>query len=126
MHSYTKGPWVIRDDEVGYISQHDDQSFGMFCPLAIVYENDNAKRIVSCVNALEGLSNDALDGGWNFKSMSKYCKDIESQRNELLEALELLIDDLALRAKLRGDDCLDVSDSRLIKAQEAILKAKGK
>lgn len=87
MSNYTEGPWVIRDDEVGYISQHDDQSFGMFCPLAIVYENDNAKRIVSCVNALDGLNDDALDGGWNFKSMSKYCKDIESQRDELLEAL---------------------------------------
>jgi len=48
-----------------------------------------------------------------------------SQRDELLEALELLIDDLALRAKLRGDDCLDVSDGRLYKAQKAIAKAKG-
>ena len=44
---------------------------------------------------------------------------------ELLEALELLIDDLALRAKLKGDDCLDVSDGILIKAQDAIAKAKG-
>jgi len=48
-----------------------------------------------------------------------------SQRDELLEALELLIDDLALRAKLRGDDCLDISDGRLYKAQKAIAKAKG-
>ena len=44
---------------------------------------------------------------------------------ELLESLELLIEDLALRAKIRGDRCLDVSDGRLIKAQKAILKAKG-
>ena len=44
---------------------------------------------------------------------------------ELLEALELLIDDLALRAQLKGDDCLDVSDGILIKAQDAIAKAKG-
>jgi len=44
---------------------------------------------------------------------------------ELLKALELLIDDLRLRAKLRGDDCLDVSDGRLYKAQKAIAKARG-
>lgn len=44
---------------------------------------------------------------------------------DLLEALELLIDDLRLRAKLRGDDCLDVSNGRLYKAQKAIAKAKG-
>jgi len=50
---------------------------------------------------------------------------LRQQRDELLEALELLIDDLALRAKLRGDDCLDVSDGRLYKAQKAIAKAKG-
>lgn len=116
MHSYTKGPWVIRDDEVGYISQHDDQSFGMFCPLAIVYENDNAKRIVSCVNALEGLSNDALDGGWNFKSMSDYCKDIESQRNELLEACEMI-------ANLA--DKMDFPSIVLDQVFDAIDKAKG-
>lgn len=50
---------------------------------------------------------------------------LKAQRDELLEALELMIDDLALRAKLKGDDCLDVSDGILIKAQEAIAKAKG-
>jgi hypothetical protein len=36
-----------------------------------------------------------------------------------------MISDLVLRAKLRGDDCLDVSDGRLYKAQKAIAKAKG-
>ena len=44
---------------------------------------------------------------------------------DLLEALELLIDDLALRARLRRDKCLDVSDGRLYKAQKAIAKARG-
>lgn len=44
---------------------------------------------------------------------------------DLLKALELLIDDLALRARMRGDECLDVSDGRLIFAQEVIARAKG-
>jgi len=58
--------------------------------------------------------------------LEKENEALRQQRDELLEALELLIDDLALRAKLRGDDCLDVSDGRLYKAQKAIAKAKGK
>lgn len=128
MSKHTKGPWIIKKN----IIYGNDGMESIACVLDSAWPHGlmpdpkaNAKRIVSCVNALEGLSDDALDGGWNFKSMSKYCKDIESQRDELLEALELLIDDLALRAKLRNDDCLDVSDGRLIKAQEAIAKAKG-
>jgi hypothetical protein len=58
-------------------------------------------------------------------NLARCYLNLREQRNELLEALELLIDDLALRAKLKGDDCLDVSDGILIKAQEAIAKAKG-
>ena len=27
---------IIRGDEIGYISEADDQSFGMFCPVAIL------------------------------------------------------------------------------------------
>ena len=50
---------------------------------------------------------------------------LKAQRDELLEALELLIDDLALRARLKGEKCLDISDGRLFKAQKAIAKAKG-
>lgn len=49
---------------------------------------------------------------------------LKNLRDELSEALELLIDDLRLRAKLRGDDCLDVSDGRLYNAQKAIAKAR--
>lgn len=37
----------------------------------------NGKRSAKCVNALAGLSDDALDGGWNFKEMSAYVKKLE-------------------------------------------------
>lgn len=81
---------------------------------------------VQMSNDLQKASAALMLGDVLLNNMVNEVQRLKAQRDELLEALELLIDDLALRAKLRGDDCLDVSDSRLIKAQEAILKAKGK
>ena len=48
----------------------------------------NSRRIVACVNACEGLSQDALDGGWTAKGISDYAKELEAQRDELLLALK--------------------------------------
>ena len=39
----------------------------------------NAQRLVACWNALDGLSDEALDGGWNVRSMSAYAKGLESK-----------------------------------------------
>lgn len=66
-----------------------------------------------------------VSANYHTSNIARCYLNLREQRNDLLEALELLIDDLALRAKIKGDDCLDVSDGRLIKAQEAIAKAKG-
>lgn len=52
----------------------------------------DAKRIVQCVNALAGLPNDSLDGGWSALGMSQYAKGLETQRDELVEGLERLKD----------------------------------
>jgi len=38
---------------------------------------EDSQRIVACVNALDGLAQDSLDGGWNFKEMSAYTKKLE-------------------------------------------------
>lgn len=65
------------------------------------------------------------DGKRMLPGFVQYLKDLKAQRDELLEALDLLIDDLALRARLKGEKCLDVSDGRLFKAQKAIARAKG-
>ena len=96
MSKYTKTPWVIKKDMI----YGNDEMESIACVLDGAWPHGlrpdseaNAKRIVSCVNALDGLSNDALDGGWNFKSMSNYCKNIESQRDALLEACEMMISD---------------------------------
>ena len=39
----------------------------------------NAQRLVACWNALDGLPDDALDGGWNVRSMSAYAKGLEGK-----------------------------------------------
>lgn len=39
----------------------------------------NARRLVDCWNALDGLPDDALDGGWNVRSMSSYAKGLEEK-----------------------------------------------
>lgn len=49
----------------------------------------NAKRLVTCWNALDGLSDEALDGGWNVRSMSAYAKGLEEK---LRVARTLLLD----------------------------------
>lgn len=99
MSNYTKGHWKI--DQLS-IKTNEINIYAKGTPLI-------AKVFLRDVSINEQISN----------------ANLIASAPELLEALELLIDDLALRAKLKGDDCLDVSDGILIKAQDAITKAKG-
>ena len=39
----------------------------------------NAQHLVACWNALDGLPDGALDGGWNVRSMSAYTKALEEK-----------------------------------------------
>lgn len=39
----------------------------------------NAQHLVACWNALDGLPDDQLAGGWNVRSMSAYAKGLESK-----------------------------------------------
>lgn len=54
------------------------------------------RRIVACVNACEGLSQDALDGGWTANGIRTYAKSLEQQRDQLLEALELAREEMRI------------------------------
>lgn len=47
----------------------------------------NARRMVACWNALDGLHDDALGGGWTAAGMNAYAKDLE---NKLAVARALL------------------------------------
>jgi hypothetical protein len=48
----------------------------------------NARRLVACWNACEGLPQDALDGGWTAAGISQYAKRLEGERDELMGALK--------------------------------------
>ena len=59
----------------------------------------NAQRLVACWNALDGLSDDHLAGGWNVRGMSTYAKGLEEKlaaaRALLAEAVKPHDDHLA-------------------------------
>lgn len=50
-------------------------------------DEQNARRIVACVNACAELTQDALDGGWTALGMSRHARNVEKQRDELLRVL---------------------------------------
>ena len=52
----------------------------------------NARRIVACVNACAGMMNDELEGGLLIGVMQSKIDRLECQRDELLAALQGMID----------------------------------
>jgi hypothetical protein len=86
---HTPEPWIV-SKYAGVFQVRDssdrivaDAGYG----LSTGADEANARRIVACVNALEGLNDDALIGGWSFRGSEAYSKGLEQQRDELLEAL---------------------------------------
>ena len=119
MSKHTTGDWFISDWNNEIIVSADGVRTAIADGPSRIVREANAKRIVDCVNALEGLSSDALDSGWNFKDMSKHCREIEQQRDELIETLEKIVESIKnLWIDEYPDEALDL-------AVQAIAKAKG-
>jgi hypothetical protein len=78
----------------------------------------NARRICACVNALEGLNDDALAGGWSFRGIEKYAKGLECQRDELLQELRYI----ANADTVEWDDPTDFEAWAKNRARAAIAK----
>jgi len=87
---HTKEPWRVDykcTDEFGYKSEHDDQSFGMTIPIGRTFGDEyeaNARRIVACVNACEGISNEHLEK----MPVAEVFAIVKQQRDDLLAALK--------------------------------------
>ena len=97
MSGHTPGPWQYdgngRIDALayrkptGFVLKDGTEYIGGL--VALPYDcgegtdGGNARRIVACVNALDGLSDDALLGGWSYKGVSAYAQSLEKQRDEL-------------------------------------------
>lgn len=71
----------------------------------------NGERAARCVNALAGLSDDALNGGWCFKEISAHAKWLEDENASVKKELESerrmfnrAIRELAEIAELCGGD----------------------
>lgn len=60
----------------------------------------NAKRIVLCVNALEGVPTEALEGGWTAQGISAYAKSLERNQNDMVECLLRIL----VMAQAAGDE----------------------
>lgn len=52
-------------------------------------------RLTACVNACEGLSDDALEGGWTAKAIIERNRSLEQK----IEALQFEINELKLKNK---------------------------
>jgi hypothetical protein len=116
---HTPGPWFVR--------YCDDESF--MCMTVIsssdhgpsnnsVFENEDDTIAVvyhQCNPTVKSEEPDEADANARLIAAAP----------DLLNALKKVIDDLALRAKIKGEKSLDISDGILYCAQKAINKAEG-
>jgi hypothetical protein len=105
MESHTKGEWYVSD----IMSQEDGEyiytKHNPYSAIARVYKGENqhspnaeanAERIVSCVNACEGITNEQLKDmaayfgkeGRTYYTLVKDMREAQKQRDDLLEALK--------------------------------------
>lgn len=92
---HTPTPWVMdMDEDSDYWLVGNNQPYGIVSnPVVKLHNEDNARRIVACVNALEHISTEQLESG-KMQNLVQRCVDAEQQRDELLAAFNLLANDV--------------------------------
>lgn len=130
MSKHTPEPWVIDEREDLSTNFYSDDAMGSIIGGCLAYNyayrtpderKANASRIVACVNACRGLPTDELERNGLVAAVG----------TDLLAALEGLLADMHLRARLDGDvdsdGCvvLNCGNGVLYAANKAIAKAKG-
>lgn len=118
--THTPGPW----SEPGTYGATRFEIIANGKSVAIVNRIEDARRIVACVNSFDGFHHKNLeimvDGGFSVSGLSRYAKELEGQRDELLAALEGVLPFLV------GDYWPGIeSDERVDAARAAIAKARG-
>ncbi len=119
---HTQGEWIENGDEICTRSKEDDQSFGMLVPHAVVFGDNykaNARRIVACVNACEGIPTDHLEKCTATCAVDRILIErdaLKVQRDELLAALKIIAD-----GNLPDGDIANMPV--MLFAQDAIAKA---
>ena len=116
---YTRGPWKTEGEGIHAIIRGGDATIvAVRHRLPADVHEANARRIVACVNACEGISTENLEDNRPVKWLAQQYNEVVKQRDELLEALQALMDDEAPIDEKHWNDCCD-------KARAAILKATG-
>lgn len=85
----------------------------------------NAQHLVACWNALDGLPDDALDGGWNVRSMSAYTKGLEEKvctASALLLAIKRLDDSDGIADHDEGMPCTSAEFDEVMVGVREVLK----
>lgn len=89
MSKHTPGPWKAYDNCVFAMRDHT------LYVIDKAQSEANARRIVACVNACEGISTEALKHrGHLLKAEDSTAQRLNAERAELLEALKGLLDAL--------------------------------
>lgn len=73
----------IKNDEIGFVSDCDDQSFGMFCPVAVVSDPGYRNRIVACVNACAGIPTSQLEQSHRNRAVTALVDELTNLRADL-------------------------------------------
>ena len=122
MNKHTPGPWFtsVPNEGGGILIKPIPGQVIAQCDELPEMEA-NAKHIVACVNACEGLPEGCLDGGWTALGAGQYAKKLEVINAELLDALENAIPALELYKAYGWTDRKNV----IFKAKAAIAKARG-
>ena len=116
---YTRGPWKTEREGIHALIRGGDATIvAVRHRLPADVHEANARRIVACVNACEGISTENLEDNRPVKWLAQQYNEVVKQRDELLEALQALMDDEAPIDEKHWNDCCD-------KARAAIAKATG-
>lgn len=94
--THTKEPWRI--EESAEFGIHIVDADGLH-----VSPQDHSRRIVACVNALEGLSDYALLGGWSFRGIEEYASGILKERDHLRHEIDAMAVDLTVMMRDRDE-----------------------
>ena len=91
MSEHTKEPWHLSQDGQHVLSRTGEMSFAHVAE--VFHDVEDARRIVTCVNALAGVSTEHLEQ-YGLPDFAQKISDLAQQRDKLLAALEGLTDDI--------------------------------
>lgn len=104
---HTPGPYGYGEDRDGWFleSESAKAKLGHGDQIAYCLSEGDARRISACLNACNGFPDEALDGGWTAKGISRYAKSLERQiealkasKAELLAELQRMVQLLEVEA----------------------------